>query len=90
MGPSARALAITSLAPISWGTTYVVTTELLPPDRPVFTGLVRALPSGIALTLIGRGRPEGPRVRSDRLRTRRRPESSSSGPDCDASRLTKS
>ena len=24
----------TALAPVTWGTTYVVTTEWLPPDRP--------------------------------------------------------
>ncbi|MFE0513965.1 hypothetical protein ACFW2E_29660, partial [Streptomyces sp. NPDC058964] len=39
--------ALTALAPVSWGTTYAVTTEFLPPDRPLFTGLVRALPAGL-------------------------------------------
>lgn len=28
------AILLTALAPISWGTTYAVTTEFLPPDRP--------------------------------------------------------
>ncbi|MGW6421839.1 EamA family transporter [Nocardia sp. NPDC055053] len=44
--------ALTALAPAAWGTTYVVTTELLPPGHPVFAGLLRALPAGlIALAL---------------------------------------
>ena len=29
-----RDLVLTAVAPMSWGTTYVVTTSLLPPDRP--------------------------------------------------------
>lgn len=33
-GPVTRAILLTALAPVSWGTTYAVTTELLPPDRP--------------------------------------------------------
>lgn len=43
------AIAVTALAPISWGTTYLVTTELLPTDRPLFNGMVRALPAGLLL-----------------------------------------
>ncbi len=27
-------VALTALAPVSWGSTYYVTTEFLPPDRP--------------------------------------------------------
>ena len=27
--------AITALAPVIWGSTYLVTTQLLPPDRPL-------------------------------------------------------
>lgn len=42
----------TALAPVVWGTTYVVTTELLPPHHPLFASLMRALPAGsIALAL---------------------------------------
>ena len=43
------AIAVTALAPISWGTTYLVTTELLPTDRPLFNGMARALPAGLLL-----------------------------------------
>ena len=52
-------IALTALAPISWGTTYAVTTEFLPADRPLFTGLVRALPAGLLLLAISRTLPRG-------------------------------
>jgi probable blue pigment (indigoidine) exporter len=42
---------ITALAPIIWGSTYVVTTELLPPDRPFTAAFLRTLPAGVLLTL---------------------------------------
>ncbi|GAB7108441.1 EamA family transporter [Streptomyces phaeofaciens JCM 4814] len=50
---------LTALAPVSWGTTYAVTTEFLPPDRPLFTGLMRALPAGLLLLALGRVLPRG-------------------------------
>ncbi|MFI6008750.1 EamA family transporter [Streptomyces sp. NPDC051243] len=50
---------LTALAPISWGTTYAVTTEFLPPDRPLFTGLMRALPAGLLLLAVARVLPRG-------------------------------
>ncbi|GHH92614.1 EamA family transporter [Streptomyces capillispiralis] len=52
-------VAVTALAPVSWGTTYAVTTELLPPDRPLFTGLMRALPAGLLLLALARVLPRG-------------------------------
>ncbi|MFE1246336.1 EamA family transporter [Streptomyces sp. NPDC058735] len=52
-------IALTALAPVSWGTTYAVTTEFLPADRPLFTALVRALPAGLLLLAIGRVLPRG-------------------------------
>lgn len=48
--PWADAL-LTALAPIIWGTTYIVTTELLPPDRPLTAALLRVLPAGLLLVL---------------------------------------
>lgn len=42
-------IARTGLAPAIWGTTYAVTSELLPPGRPMFAGMLRALPAGIIL-----------------------------------------
>ncbi|MFJ6069414.1 EamA family transporter [Streptomyces sp. NPDC093065] len=52
-------IALTALAPVSWGTTYAVTTELLPPDRPLFTALTRALPAGLLLLALARVLPRG-------------------------------
>lgn len=51
--------AITALAPAVWGTTYVVTTHLLPDGHPLFAGLMRALPAGIIALLIARELPRG-------------------------------
>ncbi|TDC02771.1 EamA family transporter [Nonomuraea longispora] len=50
---------LTALTPSIWGTTYLVTTELLPPDRPLLAALVRALPAGLLLLAITRRLPEG-------------------------------
>ena len=50
---------VTALAPVTWGTTYVVTTEWLPPDRPLLAATVRALPAGLLLVAIGRRLPHG-------------------------------
>ncbi|MFD9412530.1 EamA family transporter [Streptomyces sp. NPDC059989] len=52
-------VALTALAPVSWGSTYAVATELLPPDRPLFTGVMRALPAGLLLTALARTLPKG-------------------------------
>ncbi|MBF6414142.1 EamA family transporter [Nocardia cyriacigeorgica] len=51
--------ALTALTPITWGTTYVVTTELLPPGHPVFAGLLRALPAGLIALAFTRMLPRG-------------------------------
>ncbi|MET9358973.1 EamA family transporter [Streptomyces sp. NPDC006617] len=51
--------AVTALAPAIWGSTYLVTTEWLPPDRPLLATTVRALPSGLILLLISRVLPKG-------------------------------
>jgi probable blue pigment (indigoidine) exporter len=57
--PSVSAVALTALAPAAWGTTYLVTTELLPPDRPLLVATLRALPAGLLLLLLARDRPRG-------------------------------
>ncbi|GAA0726286.1 EamA family transporter [Dactylosporangium roseum] len=41
--------AATAAAPAVWGTTYLVTTEFLPPGRPLLAGTLRALPAGLLL-----------------------------------------
>ncbi|GLY86780.1 hypothetical protein Airi02_047090 [Actinoallomurus iriomotensis] len=57
--PNARDLALTGLTPLAWGSTYAVTTEFLPPGRPMFTALMRALPAGLALLALTRTLPRG-------------------------------
>ncbi|MFD8869815.1 MULTISPECIES: EamA family transporter [unclassified Streptomyces] len=51
--------ALTALAPAVWGTTYIVTTELLPPGHPLFAGLLRALPAGLIALAFTRTLPRG-------------------------------
>ena len=55
----ARVTALTALAPAVWGTTYIVTSELLPPGHPLFSGLVRALPAGLLAIALTRMLPTG-------------------------------
>jgi probable blue pigment (indigoidine) exporter len=54
---TSRLVLATALAPIVWGTTYAVTTELLPPGRPLLAATLRALPAGLVLVAITRRRP---------------------------------
>ncbi|KTS14267.1 DMT family transporter [Microbacterium testaceum] len=54
-----RLVAITAVAPIAWGATYVVTRHLLPPDAPLWGAALRALPAGLLLWAIARRRPRG-------------------------------
>lgn len=56
---TAATVATTALAPLAWGSTYVVTTEFLPPDRPLLAGLLRALPAGLLLVAATRTLPRG-------------------------------
>ncbi|MEV0703341.1 EamA family transporter [Saccharopolyspora sp. NPDC050389] len=56
---TASRTALTALAPVVWGTTYVVTTELLPPGHPFFSGLLRALPAGLIALALTRTLPSG-------------------------------
>lgn len=59
LGRMTRALLLllTALAPLSWGTTYFVTTEFLPDGHPLLAGLLRALPAGIIAVAISRSLP---------------------------------
>ena len=50
-------IALTALAPIIWGSTYIVTSELLPPNRPFTAALIRVLPAGLLLVLALRRLP---------------------------------
>ncbi|MET8544988.1 EamA family transporter [Kitasatospora sp. NPDC004799] len=50
---------VTALAPAVWGTTYLVTTELLPPGRPLLAAVIRCLPAGLLLVALTRRLPQG-------------------------------
>jgi len=52
-------ICLTAIAPISWGTTYVVATEFLPPGHPLLVAALRSLPIGLLLTLGLRKLPQG-------------------------------
>lgn len=49
----------TALAPAVWGSTYLVTTEWLPPGRPLLAAALRALPAGLLLLAVSRVLPSG-------------------------------
>jgi probable blue pigment (indigoidine) exporter len=59
----AATVATTVLAPVTWGSTYVTITELLPAGRPLFVASMRVVPAGLVLliagTLASRWRPRG-------------------------------
>lgn len=52
-------LLLTAIAPAIWGSTYLVTTELLPQGYPLTVAMLRALPAGLLLLLIVRQLPRG-------------------------------
>lgn len=52
-------ILMTALAPAIWGTTYIVTEQFLPPDRPLFAAAVRSLPVGLVLLTWRRQLPRG-------------------------------
>ncbi|MEX0151073.1 DMT family transporter [Microbacterium sp. LMI1-1-1.1] len=54
-----RIVAVTAVAPIAWGATYVVTRHLLPADAPLWGAALRALPAGLLLLALARRRPHG-------------------------------
>ena len=49
-----KIIALTALAPIIWGSTFVVTTELLPAESPLIASTMRALPAGLLIVLLGK------------------------------------
>ncbi|HMO56578.1 MAG TPA: EamA family transporter [Roseiflexaceae bacterium] len=49
----------TAPAPMTWGTTYIIATELLPADRPLLIAVLRALPIGLLLIALTRQLPTG-------------------------------
>jgi len=54
-----RTSFVTALAPALWGTTYLVTTGFLPPDRPLLAAAIRVMPVGLLFVLWSRRLPFG-------------------------------
>lgn len=52
-----RTILITALAPLVWGSTYIVTTTFLPPDRPLYGAALRVLPAGLLMLAWARQLP---------------------------------
>jgi probable blue pigment (indigoidine) exporter len=51
------------VSPVIFGTTYLLTTQFLPPDRPMLAATMRALPTGLVLIIGTRLPPPGWRLR---------------------------
>lgn len=58
-GRAAAWVPLTALVPMVWGTTYIVTTHLLPPGHALFAALMRCLPAGLLAIVITRRLPRG-------------------------------
>ncbi|AQQ15948.1 putative inner membrane transporter YedA [Corynebacterium glaucum] len=54
-----RWVVLSASAPAVWGTTYIVTTQFLPPGYPIWSSVLRALPAGIIGLLICKQLPRG-------------------------------
>lgn len=52
-------LLVTAVAPVAWATNYYVTREFLPPDKPLYGAVIRALPAGLLLLALCRQAPRG-------------------------------
>ncbi len=52
-------IALTAVAPVIWGSSYIVTTQFLPNLDPLTISLLRALPAGLLLLCLVRQLPSG-------------------------------
>ena len=52
-------ILVTSIAPLTWGTNYLLTTHALAPDRPLLDSVVRSLPVGLVIVVLSRQLPKG-------------------------------
>jgi probable blue pigment (indigoidine) exporter len=59
MSDEIRNTAASAFAPTVWGTTYLITSELLPAGRPLTAAVLRSLPAGLVLLVITRRLPRG-------------------------------
>ncbi|WP_091560993.1 DMT family transporter [Klenkia taihuensis] len=59
MEDTSRWSLVTAVAPVAWGSTYVVTHHVLPADQPLTGAALRALPAGLLLLALARRLPRG-------------------------------
>ncbi|RRD48229.1 EamA family transporter [Arachnia propionica] len=59
IGQQAGWILLTAMVPMVWGTTYIVTTHLLPEGHPVFAAFMRTLPPGLIALALSRQLPRG-------------------------------
>ncbi len=59
MEVNGRWVALTAVAPITWGASYFVTRQLLPLDAPLWGATLRALPAAMVLLALVRALPRG-------------------------------
>ena len=59
MEVNGRWIAVTAIAPITWGASYFVTRQVLPLDAPLWGSALRALPAAILLLALVRVLPRG-------------------------------
>lgn len=52
-------ILVTAIAPIVWGTTYLLTTHALPAGRPLLDAVARSLPVGLLILAFTRQLPRG-------------------------------
>ena len=52
-------ILVTAIAPLVWGTNFLLTTDFLPPGRPLLDSLVRSLPIGLLIVAFSRQLPKG-------------------------------
>ena len=58
-GAPSRWAYLSVLTPLIWGTTYLLTTNFLPPGRPMLAATMRSLPTGAVLVIGSRRPPPG-------------------------------
>ncbi|MFJ2900716.1 EamA family transporter [Streptomyces sp. NPDC087218] len=59
MEATVRWTLVTAIAPVAWGTNYLVTHAYLPPGHPLYGAAIRALPAGVLLLALCRRMPRG-------------------------------
>ena len=54
-----RDILVSAPGRLAWGTTYLITTEMLPPERPLLVAALRTLRVGLGLLTVMRRLPHG-------------------------------